>query len=188
MYGRAQSFFRFFLQLHKSLISIRWSLHYELSQFRSSIVHHLSYIFTIRVQFWLVHNPSDWPHSSIWFCVMVYNTESITLSSNTMCLHFALFVVANIVVCISGHKWRLSIPSPYLHPNRLVYVNIHVKEWDDKTRHSDGTNAFEHHKVIKLAKCGKMRALGHRIKNLKMKQNEVSTTMYHPHRDQKAGN
>ena len=118
-----------------------------------------------------------------------YTTRTARLWAVTQCVcHFALFVVANIVVSISGHKLRLGIPSPYLHPLRLVYVNIHVKEWDDKTRHSDGTNAFEHHKVIKLAKCGQMRALGHRIKNLKMKQSEVSTTMYHSHRHQKAGN
>lgn len=200
MYGRArrgfnllqaQSFFRFFLQLHKLLISMRWSLYYELSRFRSSIVfvHHLSYIY------------SRSGCSSDWFIILQidriyqfgfvswYTTRTAPLWAVTQCVcHFALFVVANIVVCISGHKWRLSIPSPYLHPHRLVYVNIHVKEWDDKTRHSDGTNAFEHHKVIKLAKCGQMRALGHRIKNLKMKQSEVSTMMYHPHRHQKAGN
>ena len=118
-----------------------------------------------------------------------YTTRTASLWAVTQCVcDFALFVVANIVVSISGHKWRLSIPSPYLHPHRLVYVNIHVKEWDDKTRYSDGTNAFEHHKEIKLAKCGQMRALGHRIKNLKMKQSEVSTTMYHSRRHQKAGN
>ena len=51
--------------------------------------------------------------------------------------------------------------SPYLHPFRLVNINIHVEEWDQETRYGDSAHALKHHEVVKPAERRKFRTFGH---------------------------
>ena len=53
--------------------------------------------------------------------------------------------------------------SPYLHPLRLVNINIHVEERDQETRYGDSAHALKHHEVVKLAERRKFTTFGHGV-------------------------